>query len=183
MGSVPHRVDSTSAAAVPRPPTQRLLSKGSGTGNIRPQVTRPAREKAGRRSAQGAEVQFSFRLSPLRLWKWFHPAVDRTLRPRRRAPCLAGGDRDLSARPPSPRPGGALPRGSTVGARWTWGKRSVDRSEAGERRTGGHSERSEDAAGRVYLAGGRSTCRPRCSRAGPCRPRCPSAGAVRRGSG
>lgn len=58
------------------------------------------------------------------------------------------------------------------------------KSEAGERaeqRT--EQEGGEGAAQSVYLAGGRSTGRPRCSRAGLCRPRCPSAGAVRPGSG
>ena len=80
-------------AADPAP----AVSKGSGTGNVRPQATRPAREKAGRHSVQGAEGRFSFRLSPLRGRKWFHPGVDRTLRPRRRAPSLAGWDRGLSA--------------------------------------------------------------------------------------
>ena len=90
-------------AADPAP----AVSKGSGTGNVRPQATRPVREKAGRHSVQGAEGRFSFRLSPLRGRKWFHPGVDRTLRPRRRAPSLAGWDRGLSARPPSP-PRGAV---------------------------------------------------------------------------
>ena len=78
-----------------------------------------------------------------------------------------------------PFPGGSSAR-VHGGLGWTWGKGSTGRAEAGERRTGRQSERP---AGRVYLVAGRSTCRPRCSRAWPCRPRFPSAGAVRRGSG
>lgn len=117
------------------------------------------------------------------------------LRPRRGRPSAPRpGSRPLCAPPrlssrPQPRvpPGGwRLAPGKRASASalrwvgaglWGWGLRAWEpRSEKPE------PER-EAARGRLYLAGGRSTGRPRCSRAGPCRPRCPSAGAARPGSG